>query len=195
AGFMDTPSSAPYNNINNTIFTRGEWRFRPKTSLFYEANTSFLAFTDKANAVNELDNATPFRTKLGLSGLFTPRFALTAAAGWGASFVDTTNNKQVQQYDSVIGNVEAKFFLTANPNADKPNEVGLSISALSLGYTRDFATSFLSTYYGSDRGYAKIAYFFAGRALISLEGGVGAVEYPTLFFRPATGATTAISAF
>jgi hypothetical protein len=45
---------------------------------------------------------------------------------------------------------------------------------------RDFQNSYLGDFYGTDRGYAKISYFFAGRALLSLEGGIGAIEYPTL---------------
>ena len=182
ASFLDNSSSAPFNNISNNLSTRGEWRFRPKTALFYEAGTSFLTFTQRSLAFNQLNNATPFRTKLGLSGLVTSRFAFLASAGWGASFVDTSSNASVQQYDSVIGQAEAKFFLTANPGADPTNAVGLSISALALGFTRDFQTSYLTSYYGSDRGYAKLSYFFAGRALVSLEGGVGAIEYPKVFY-------------
>ncbi|MGH7272364.1 MAG: hypothetical protein ACREJ3_18195, partial [Polyangiaceae bacterium] len=42
--------------------------------------------------------------------------------------------------------------------------------------------SLLGAYYGTDRGYAKLSYFFAGRALITLEGGVGTMEYPNLYW-------------
>ncbi len=188
ASVLDNSAAAPFNNISNNLATRGEWRFRPKTSIFYEAGTSFLTFTQRTQAFNQLNNATPFRTKLGLNGLVTSRFAFLASAGWGASFVDTSSNALVQQYDSVIGQAEAKFFLTANPGMDAPNSVGLSISSLALGFTRDFQTSYLTTYYGTDRGYAKLSYFFAGRALVSLEGGVGAVEYPKVFFNGGVGA-------
>jgi hypothetical protein len=192
ASLLDTPSAAPFNTFNNTLFTHGEWRFRPKTSVFYDANAAFTTFTQKGQSFNDLQNSTPFRTKLGFSGLLTPRFSLLVAAGWGASFVDVSSNPKVQQFDSVIGQVEAKFFLTANPMADNPNAVGLSISTLSLGFTRDFATSFLSTFYESDRGYAKVAYFFAGRALVSLEGGVAAIRYPDVYF---AGGTQAVPRF
>ena len=33
-----------------------------------------------------------------------------------------------------------------------------------------------------DRGYLRFNYFFAGRALVTLEGGAGAVEYPTMYW-------------
>jgi len=56
----------------------------------------------------------------------------------------------------------------------------LALSSIALGYTRDFAPSYLSNFYGLDRGYLKFSYFFAGRALATLEGGVGALEYPTI---------------
>ena len=187
AGFLDNSTNAPFNTLNNAFTTRGDWRFRPKTSLFYDANTTFATFTQKGQAASDLQNSTPFRTKLGITGLVTPRFSFLAAAGWGASFVDVPSNHNIQQFDSVIGQVEAKFFLTANPMADNPNAVGLSISSLSLGFNRDFAPSFLTTFYESDRGYAKLAYFFAGRALVSLEGGVAAIRYPDVYYT--TGAT------
>lgn len=191
--FLDNSSNAPFNSLNNAISTRGDWKFRPKTSAFYEANAAFVTFTQKDQAFNQLSNGTPFRTKLGISGLVTSRFSFLAAAGWGASFLDTSANPNVQQYDSVIGQAEAKFFLTANPGAENPNNVGLSISSLSLGYNRDFQTSYLTSYYGLDRGYAKVAYFFAGRALVSLEGGVGAVEYPKVFFNGGAAAKPAFT--
>jgi len=96
----------------------------------------------------------------------------------------------VQQYDSVIGQAELKFFLTAPPEGGQG--VSLSQSTLALGYTRDFQTSYLSDFNGIDRGYLKLSYFFAGRALISLEGGAAAIEYPQLaLFSDAPGKSTA----
>ena len=87
----------------------------------------------------------------------------------------------MQQYDSLIANAELKFYLTEPPGAGNPGAVSLSQSSLALGYTRDFETSYLSDFDGIDRGYLKFAYFFAGRALLTLEGGAGAVEYPALY--------------
>src|SRR5262249_38947829 len=93
----------------------------------------------------------------------------------------------------VIGQLEGKFFLTANPAAEQnPSNVTLSVSSLSVGYNRDFAQSYLGSFYGSDRGYLKFAFFFGGRALVSLEGGAGAREYPRVFANSGGGTLTAI---
>ncbi|PMY83317.1 hypothetical protein C1X68_30370, partial [Pseudomonas sp. FW303-C2] len=88
----DNSSIAPFNNLSNQIFTHGEWRFRPKTAMFYDANAAFLHYTQIGQSFNDLQNSTPFRTKFGITGLVTPRFSFLAAAGWGASFVDVSNN-------------------------------------------------------------------------------------------------------
>ena len=42
-----------------------------------------------------------------------------------------------------------------------------------------------------DRGYLKFSYFFAGRALVTLEGGVAAIEYPTVLWGTAGGGLAA----
>jgi hypothetical protein len=117
-----------------------------------------------------------------LNGLITSRFAFLGLIGYGASFYDTSQNAATPQFDSVIGQAELKWFLSANPGESPTNEASLVLSSIAIGYTRDFQNSYLGAFYGNDRGYAKISYFFAGRALISLEGGVGAIEYPTVFY-------------
>ena len=180
AFFDASGTNAPFNNLQNTIFTRGQWKFGPKTAVIYDGNFAFVNYQQQDQAFNGLlDSDAPSHRKLGLSGLIGSRFGLTAFAGYGGSFVNTGGNapwsKQVQQYDSVIGQLEAKFFLTANPAADNnPGAVTLAISSLSVGYNRDFSQSYLGSFYGSDRGYLKFAFFFGGRALVSLEGGAGA---------------------
>ena len=105
-------------------------------------------------------------------------------AGWGATFLDQNLTSAQPQYDSVIGQAELKWYVSASPGVGATSDLGLALSSVALGYTRDFSTSFLGNYYGSDRGYLKFSYFFAGRALVTLEGGVAAIEYPDMFFGP-----------
>ena len=179
--FEDTEGSG-FNNVTHEANTRGRWKFRPRTALLYDATLRFINYSDQNNG---LQNSTPVRARIGMSGLITPRFSLLAMVGYGASFYQTVR-PTVQQFDSVIGQVEAKLFLTGNPGADQPGSVSLALSSLAVGYSRDFQNSYLGNFYTSDRGYAKLSYFFAGRALIALEGGVGAIEYPTLFYPDGT---------
>jgi hypothetical protein len=172
-----------FQHLTHEVGTRGRWRFRPRTAFIYDFTQRFISYS---NSPGQLHNSMPVRARLGLSGLVTNRFALLAMAGWGASFFDTRNNAQVQQFDSVIGQLEGKFYLTANPGVEEPGAVSLTLSSVTLGYMRDFQNSLLGNYYAYDRGYLRLAYFFAARALLNLEGGVGALQYPNVFFPDGT---------
>jgi hypothetical protein len=197
AALFEQTEGVGFNNITHEAYTKGRWKFRPRTALLYDGSARWRSFTQAERTLNLLHDSTPIRSRLGLNGLVTPRFAFLGMVGWGATFNRPGNNPTVRQYDSVIGQVEFKFFLTANPAAPEDSNVSLSISSLALGYNRDFQAAYLGDYYGSDRGYLKMSYFFAGRALVSLEGGVGAIEYPDIFFQngaPAHSAFTDIRA-
>jgi hypothetical protein len=169
------------DNITHEAATRGRWKFRPKTALMYDATLRFISYTNPSNNPGGLHDSTPVRTRVGLNGLITPRLALLAIAGYGGSFYNTTNFSKVQQYDSLIGQLEAKFFITPNPGTDPAGTVTLALSSVAVGFTRDFQNSYLGDFYGSDKGYVKLSYFFAGRALVSFDGALGSIEYPTIF--------------
>jgi hypothetical protein len=183
---FEESAGQPYNNTSNALYTRGRWRFRPRTALVYDASLGFLSYSNEAAAEAEgLVSSTPVRARIGLNGLLTDRFAVTALVGWGASFYDNKINAQ-PQYDSVIGQAELKWFLSASPGVAQASEIGLALSSVAIGYTRDFVNSYLGDYYGQDRGYLRFSYFFSGRTLVTLEGGAAAIEYPDMFFGPAT---------
>ncbi len=172
------------DSLTHEASTKGRWKFRPRTAFVYDAT---WRFTNYLNPVL-LKNNQPFRTRIGMNGLVTPRFGVTGMVGWGASFVDTTGDTAgvTPQFDSVIAEAELRWFLTANPAAEQTGDVSLALSYLSLGYNRDFQPSLISTFYGIDRGFVKFAYFFGGRALLSLEAGGGAIKYPNIFGQSGT---------
>jgi hypothetical protein len=175
----------PYDNITNEAYTQGRWKFRPRTALVYDASLRFISYSNAGEAAPiPLENSTPVRARIGLSGLITERFSALAMIGWGASFYDTAIPNQ-PQFDSVIAQAELRWFLSASPGIAKATELGLALSSISLGYTRDFQNSYLGSYYTQDRGYLKFYYLFAGRAIVSLEGGAAAIEYPTLIWTDA----------
>ena len=183
AALFEQSQATGFNNGTVNAFTRGRWNFRPKTALLYDGSMTFLTYNDSAGASNQgLVNSTPVRTRIGMNGLITNQFALLAMVGWGASFYDVAQNSKQPQYDSVIGQAELKWFLTASPGISNANVLTLALSSIALGYTRDFQNSYLGNFYGSDRGYLKFSYLFGPRAVLSLEGGVGAVEYPNMFW-------------
>jgi len=174
-----------FDNLTNQVYTRGRWKFRPRTALIYDGSLGFVTYTRPGGAAAQaLVDSTPVRTHIGINGLITDRFSAMALIGWASSFYDVSALPQLKQYDGPIGQAEIKWFLAASPGIAALNQVSLSLSSIALGYTRDFQNSYLANYYGSDRGYLRFAYFFAGRALLSLEGGFGAVEYPEMFWLP-----------
>lgn len=181
---FESSAGAPYDSTLQTIYTRGRWRFRPRTALIYEGSIGFNRYVNVQEVFNDagLVGSTPVRTKIGLNGLVTDRFSLLVMAGWGASFVETAALPQQQQYDSVIGQAELKWYLTANPATASLNQISLALSSIAFGYTRDFQASYLGNYYGLDRGYLKFDYFFGGSAYVSLSGGLGAIEYPNIWY-------------
>jgi hypothetical protein len=174
--------AAGFDNASNDLYTRGRWKFGPKTALIHDTSVRFLTYADANRAASQgLVNSSPVRTRLGLNGLISDRFAALAMAGWGASFYSTALPQQ-PQYDSVIGQAELRWFLSANPGIANPSDVGLTLSSIAVGYVRDFQNSYIGNFYGSDRGYLKFVYFFAGRVLTTLEGGVSSIEYPTMYW-------------
>jgi hypothetical protein len=204
--FTDTifedAAGKPYANFVNQAYTRGRWKFRPRTALIYDGTVGFFHYVNPlaggadagaAGEISPLLDSTPVRSRIGINGLITPRLSFLGMVGYGGSFFHpATATDNVQQYDSVIGQTELKYYVTAQPG--DAGATSLTLSSVAVGYARDFVNSYLADYYGSDRGYLKFSYFFAGRALVSLEGGLGAIEYPTVtFIDPGTPAHAAFT--
>lgn len=180
--FFEQHNGVPFTNYKHDITIRDRWRFRPRTALFHDTSLGFVTYPNKDRSANLLQDSTPLTTRFGITGLLTPRFSLLAAVGYGTTLSLDAASPTTQQYDSVIGQAEATFYLTSTPNDLEPGTVSLSVSTLSFGYTRDFQKSFIGGgYYGSDRGYTRLAYFFGNKALVSLDGNVGAVEYNDIY--------------
>jgi hypothetical protein len=186
----------------NTIYTKGRWKFRPRTAVVYDGTFSFFHYentenvtagTATAGAISRLYPSVPLRSRIGINGLITPRLSFLGMVGYGGSFFvpATANGTQPAQFDSVIGQAEFKFYLTAQPG--DTGLTSLTLSSIALGYNRDFVTSYLADYYTSDKGYLKFSYFFGGRALVSFTGAVGAVEYPTFQLIGATANNAAFT--
>ncbi|APR87102.1 hypothetical protein A7982_12451 [Minicystis rosea] len=172
-------------SITNAITTRGRWRFLPRTSLMYDASFGFINYTNpEAAGQGGKLSSHPMRARLGINGLITPSFSILALAGWGASFYKVTPDAPDQNFDSVIGQLELKWFLTPNPSANT-TQASPSLSAISVGFLRDFYDSYIGNYFERDRGYLSFSYFYGGKFLIVLEGGAGPVIYPKFLSKAA----------
>jgi hypothetical protein len=177
---FEQQAGIPYDNISQQAYTRGRWKFRPRTAFVYDASLRFISYSSNTSASQvNLDTSTPVRARIGLNGLITDRFSVLAMIGWGASFYDTTLPNQ-PQFDSIIAQGELRWYLSASPGIAKMADVGLALSSIALGYTRDFQNSYLGSFYTQDRGYLKFNYLYGSNFVLSIEGGVAAIEYPNL---------------
>jgi len=170
--FFESSEFENINSVRNYVTTHGRWRFLPRTALMYDARLGFLTYPVGGGTTDKTASH-PLRARLGLNGLITPSFAVLALVGWGASFYSGDD----QDFDSVIGQLELKWYLSPNPQAD-PMKTSGAVSALSLGFVRDFDDSYIGTYLERDRGFAKLAYLFGGSFLLVAEAGAAAVVFP-----------------
>ncbi len=173
------------NNGTHQLATRGRWRFLPRTALLFDASTSFVRFFDIGDTGYLLDS-NPIRARIGLNGLMTNNFALLAMVGWGVSFTKD-GTAPGENFDSPIAQVELTYYPTPAPGlTDSAREASLTLSRISLGYTRDFYNSYYGSYFSRDRGYLFGSYFFAQRVLFSAEAGIANVHFPDLYFSNGT---------
>ena len=121
AAIFEQSQATAFTNGAASAFTRGRWNFGPKTAMLYDGAVSFQNYVNSQQAQNQgLVSSAPIRSRIGLNGLITNRFAALAMVGWGASFFDVAPNSLQPQYDSVIAQAELKWFLTASPGLRAP---------------------------------------------------------------------------
>lgn len=183
--FFEASNYAHLNSLTNQVQTRGRWRFLPRTALVFDGKFGFLSFPNGTGAIESTKTGGhPVRALLGLNGLVTQSFSLLAMAGWGASFYTTAPQ---EDFDSVIGQVELKWFLSPATSNDPAAAATGALSSVSIGFVRDFVDSYIRNYYERDRGYVSFTHLFAGKFLAVAEGGVGPMIYPKSLLGTGTG--------
>ena len=185
--FFEETNGVPFTNLTHELSVRNRWRFRPRTALFHDTSLRFSSYPNAERALNYLHDSTPLRTRVGLTGLLTDRFGVLLAAGYGATFFAKGSRVSTTQYDSVNAQAEGTFYLSQTSGMGEPGQATLLLSTLSFGYVRDFQNSLLGNYYNSNKGYAKVVYFFGGKVLLQLDGYFEALGYPQPFYNGAGG--------
>jgi hypothetical protein len=169
--YFEAASAQYLNNYRNEVYTRGRWKFLPRTALVYDGSVQFIRYS---NTPQPLPDSNPLRTRIGLSGLLTDRLSVLAMVGWGASFYKTPT--VVGDFDGLIGQAELRYFFGGSaPEAGQP--ASASMSSVAIGFTRDFLNSYFTAFYEQDRGYLQISALFAQRFFLSLNGGIAAIRY------------------
>jgi hypothetical protein len=168
-----------FTNLEHTIQTRGRWRFLPRTAMLFDLRQSFIGYTNYPGGIDAgyKTSSHPLRAQIGVNGLITPSFGVLAMGGWGASFYEPRG--ATSDFDSFIGQAEVKWFFTPAKSTDV-DAASLASSSLSVGFIRDFSDSLIGSYVERNRAYANLSYFFGGRVLVVLDGGVGPAVYPAL---------------
>jgi hypothetical protein len=165
------------NNVRHEVTSQGRWLFLPRTALLSQSSLGFIRY---GSDVSE-NSGDYVRSLLGINGLITYHLGFLAMAGWGATFYERTV-VEPENFDSAIGQVEVSWYPTPQ---SKLQEGGarVGVSALSVGYTRDFGNSYLWDYFQLDRVYTRFGYLFGG-GLFLLTGGAGYtyVTRPTIHF-------------
>src|SRR5687768_4088799 len=161
------------NNVEHGPVTRGRWRFLPRTALIYDARYMMVRYLN--------DTLQPdgdyVEARVGLSGLFTTRFAFLALLGWNSSYYEAAANGIEQNYDGYVAHGELKWFLLA-PVKEDSAQTGLS--SIAAGYTRNFSNSYLGAFYIRDRGYGTFEYFLGGVFMAGITGGISHVSFPAV---------------
>lgn len=188
---FEESNGVPLTNFTHEFAVRNRWRFRPRTALFSDTTLRFVSYPNASRSIYSLDDSTPVRTRFGVSGLLSDRFGALLAAGYGATFFKSTANvtgsDPRSQYDSLNAQAEGTFYLSQGAGDNEPGRSTLLLSTLSIGYVRDFQNSLLGNFYTSNKGYAKVVYFFGGKMLLQLDAYVEGLSYPQPFFNSASG--------
>jgi hypothetical protein len=192
ASLYEESQGVPYSSTTHQLSLKDRWKFRPRTALFSEATLSFLNYPNATRASFYLNDATPLRTRGGLTGLVTDWLSTTLAVGYSATFFRNPIAASSQQYDSINAQAEGTIYFggQGGQGRDNPGEATLLLSGLTLGYQRDFQRSLLGNFYGADRLYTKLTYWFGGRVILDVHASGEMLNYPPVFYRGAPVAQT-----
>jgi hypothetical protein len=166
-----------YNNLNHNIRSSATWRFLPRTSLFADSRLLLIRYTN----ATEQSNGDVFATRAGINGLVSYRFGFLAAVGWTTSVFDSKNGAARQDFDRLMAQAEARFFLSTPPK-NTEDEIRTYPTKFTLGYMRDSNQSYIGNFYNRDRGYAAFSYFFARKVRSTAQLSVAYLSFPATNF-------------
>jgi hypothetical protein len=156
------------SSFSHTISLQESFRFLPQTAFIHD--TTFIIQDYFGNITASpvlLSDNFRLRTRVGLNGAITPEVSLQGMVGYTAGFYPNTviaGTPYDQDYDSIVAQVELRWQIMQGMR-------------LSLGYDRDFFSSFVGNYYSRDRGYLNFQMLIAGAFLLGADFEVGYVDF------------------
>lgn len=181
--FEDDAFSA-FTSVGHNVALRGRWLFLPRTALLYAGDYGLLDYPDGGRIKPP---GSPLSSQIGVNGLVTNHFGALIMAGWKTLFFD-----QDAEFDSFVGTAELTWYPLPRPDL-APDEAGVGLSAISLGYRRDARPAYLGNYVQLDGGYIKGSYFFGGSMLATVDGALDHLRRPESFFSNQVRQTAAFS--
>jgi len=176
--YFEKSNFSGLNNYTNAVNMRGRWRFLPRTALLYDGSYTWVNYPNPGSQ----NNGAIVRSSIGMNGLITSRLALLALVGWAGTFYDQRANQPQQQFDSVTGQAELKWFISGGGDAMNAGSAPVGLSYATLGYMRDVSNSYLGNFFQRDRGYAGVSYLLGGMFVTSLTAGISNVMFPESYY-------------
>jgi hypothetical protein len=173
-----------FTSVANTFALRGRWLFLPRTALLYAGDYGVIDYPDGGRIKPQ---GSPLSSQVGVNGLFTNNLGALVMVGWKTLFFDRDS-----EFDSVIGSAELTWYPLPNPDL-APDQAGVGLSSVSVGYRRDARPSYIGNYVQIDSAYAKASYFFGGSMLVTLDGSFDHLRRPESFFSNGTRQTGAFA--
>ena len=163
------------DNLRHRFETRGRWRFLPRSALLFDSSYTLVRYTNSATQQTDGDIVL---TRVGFHGLVTYHLGLFGMLGWGSSFYKkSANSIAPRQFDSLLANAEARWFIQSRPTLDSTSAVS-GLSSIAVGYQRTFSNSYYGSFYQRDRGYLQFSMFLLDAIAAGLEFGLARVAYP-----------------
>lgn len=166
-----------FTSVGHNVALRGRWLFLPRTALLYTGDYGVINYPEGGRIKPP---GSPLSSQLGVNGLVTNHLGALVMAGWKTLFFD-----EYAEFDSFIGSAELTWYPLPRPDL-APEEAGVGLSSVSVGYRRDARPAYLGNYVQLDGGYVKASYFFGGSMLTTLEGSFDHLRRPESFFSNGT---------
>ncbi len=150
------------DNFQHQFSADTHWRFFPNTSLFWDGNLTFTDYRNAGSAVAlNLSNTYRLSTRVGLNGVVTPKFSMTAAVGYGAVFVA---DDSLGEQETLIASLGLRFRPTAT-------------TQIGLGYDRITDGSLVGNFQTSDRLHAKLQWLMGGSFLLAFDSSLAFINF------------------
>jgi hypothetical protein len=173
-----------FSSVANDLILKGRWLFLPRTALLYVGDYGVLNYP---NGGDIKAPGSPLSSQVGLNGLVTNHFGLTAMAGWKTIFFARDD-----EFDSLVGSLDLTWYPLPRPDLS-PESAGVGLSSISVGYRRDARPSYLGNYVQNDSALFRANYFVGGIVLLSVDASFDHLSRPSSYFSDGTRQSAAFT--